>query len=276
MEGTVSIFERILNFCDFWIQVSFGVLMSIILITVMSIQFLFGISTWPFAIAIAGITFVWLWLVFIFRNEYHHMINERDIGIVFKNNGDFDTLVKSGTHYFSPRHRKIETRLRIKGNKAEGQTVLRTKEGILVTVVWETKYSFVEQVLLNGDPEQQREWGYSLMKPPFGKVVGITMGALREVVEKMRTVDLYFTDKDTENTGLLNYLEKIVTEMVQARLGVTESDSILTEDSGKVTIKMIELPPRIESAIEDDFKQRLYQAQGHPYKINPRPNQYQS
>lgn len=279
-------FESFLSFCSVGIQLFMAALIAFVLLILLAFQIWLSIPTWPLAFAIFGLATFWFWAIYICRNEFHTYINERDIGIVFKRNGDFDDFVDCGERYILPRSRVLETHLRVKNNKAEGETKMRTLEGVLVTIYWETKYSLKKEVLLNGSNEQKREWAYALMKSPYGKVAAITIGALRKEIEKRTTADLFYLQKkederqeempEDDDRGLLGELENIVTSSVQSFLKLDEEDCILTEDSGKVTIKFIELPPRIENAIEENYQLMLYKAKGHPYRLEAIPHQFRS
>ena len=254
----MSLLEKTSTICNqkFYIGLSFSV-------TILSAG-LFFFQIWGLASVLLISAILFVIGAELFKNSFQVFINERDIGIVFKNNGDFDSFIDSGKHYLNPRKRKIKKQLRIKGNKFAAQTTVRTKDGVLVTVSWETKYDFNRDVLLNGSYEDKRSWGYSLLNSPFKKVGGITIDALRQVLEQQQTSELYQTQQES---GLLNQLEAKVSTLVKRNLQVSDPNSLLANNSGKVAIRMIVLPARIEEAIELQCENILATRRNHPFRF---------
>lgn len=228
----------------------------------MSAFLVLSLNLWVAAIFVFILTVLFLVGIRWLRDKFSLFIKERELGVVFHKKGNFARFIKSGHHCIDSWQHEVKIILRRKGNKVVNELAFRTKEGIFVNVNYESKYEFDFDKLTNlhrGNLTVKQKDKLldtieaGLLVYPYGKVAGTTVGAVRAVIEQKMIRELYLTRNDD---GLLSELANEMTEKLQ--LWLSGPDSILTEDSGKVTIKQISLPTRIEDALEEAYERKLY------------------
>lgn len=256
----MSVLERFVSIANKLVQLSI-LLIGLVLVGIMSaFARYFGLVSFYFlGGACLGLAVAIIVIVRSLREQFKINIKDREIGIVFDKKGDFHTFLDSGTHFINTSAYNVENTIPIKGNKIGDESIFRTKEGIRVRVIWETKYEFIRERLLNeADEEKRKGNAYSIVKPPFGKVGGMTQGVLRQTLEQKSVRELFLCEN---NINLMNELEKEITDELQTKLKPKIEDAashILAEDSGKVSIKAILFPNKIEEKIEEYYTQYLF------------------
>ena len=192
----------------------------------------------------------------ITRRRTKTFIPERFFGIVFEKEGNFIQFIDSGTHFIDPFHEELKTKVSKKKLKAEGRMdVVRTKEGIPVTLFWKAEFFFdVDHIL----KVQNVDHAYGLLSLPPGKVIGLTNGAIRDAVEQKNVTDLY---KVKDNEPLLYAFEDLIMEIINP---ILNGDTLFKNDSYKVFIGPILFPNPLEKALEEASQQNVWR---HPFNL---------
>lgn len=250
--------EKFVERANFWVQfgvglVSFGLAL---LITVIGFSQEFYILSFIGFILFVLIFFALVWIRSL-RKQFKVFVPEREIGLVFKKNGDFNRILDKGGHFIDTRGLKLEKTIGMKGHRVEEESIYRTHEGLRVIIFWIMKYGFIKENIINiGDEDKKRNVAYSIVKPPFKNVARYTRGALRAIVEQKEVQHLFQCEK---NVNLMTQLEKEIEERVKVALTVKEGEiQIIDTDALKLTITAMIFPKAIEDEIEQFHAKSLY------------------
>ena len=232
------------NVIGYWFLDSYNSL-TVIILSVLS--FLLIVSNWSeksgwiivilSLSAILGFSGLLLW----YKGKSKIIIKENEFGIVFYSNGNFNEFIDSGKYYYNPWSNELKAN--VSKNKLNSEFRLDnilTKEGIPITIYCNAEYRFNLDHIIK---EQPLDAAYALLNLPSGKIVGLTTGILREVIEKKLIVeDLYKPSGQT----VLNSLETEVTIIIN---DILNDDPLFLNDSYKAFLKYMELPKNLEVAL---------------------------
>ena len=186
-----------------------------------------------------------------FRIRNRVFIKEREFGIVFEKRGNFIRLIDSGYHFIDPLFEELKTTVSKKKHRTGDQRMdmVRTKEGVPVTIYWKAEYFFDIDHILQA---QEEDDAYTLLSLPLGKVIGLTVTAIRNAVELKDSYRLYEVQDDD---FLLRNFEDLIGESVT---NILNEDPLLKKDSYKVFIGPIMFPEKLEQEIVEKSRRLVW------------------
>jgi len=183
-------------------------------------------------------------LMIVQRFSYVHL-NEMEVGVIFRRDGNFSRFLPPGHHFINP---FLEYRDSIipKGPQTTKGTAtqIRTKEGIPVTIHWNVSF-FIDVTKIM--PGIENKMARALPKFAVNMIGGRVLHSLRHTVEKMSIEELH-TD------GAIKKLEDVIGAEIHKRavkLGVLP---IMEND---MRLGPIEMPPQVEKALEVNYERQL-------------------
>ncbi|MCB8991061.1 MAG: SPFH domain-containing protein [Ardenticatenaceae bacterium] len=183
-------------------------------------------------------------LIIVYRFAYVHL-NEMEVGVIFRRDGNFSRFLQPGHHFINPFLEYQDNTI----PKGPQTTIgiakqIRTKEGIPVTIHWNVSF-FIDVTKIR--PGIENKMARALPKYAVNMIGGRVLHSLRHTVENMGIEDLH-------TNGAIQKLEDVIGAEVHKRavnLGVLP---IMGND---MKLGPIEMPPQVEKALEANYERQL-------------------
>lgn len=172
-------------------------------------------------------------------------LNEMEVGVIFDRWGNFSRFLDSGRHFINPFMEHMTTKMTKGSRTAKGVTqMIRTKEGIPVTITWSVSFRIEYQRIPEG---VKHKMARALPKNAENMVGGKALRALRHNIEQKGIAELH-SDK------AIQVLERQLCQEIHANCGAYGLVDIPPHD---VKIGPIEMPSHVETAIEAAYERKL-------------------
>lgn len=181
----------------------------------------------------------------LFYRYAHIFLQETEVGILFDHHGNFVRFLPSGPHTINPLRFELRDRLTKGAQSAKGtSTLIRTKEGIPVTVSWSVSFTIKVEHIKDGI---EHKMARALPKYASNMVGGHMVHALQHEIEKMSIKELHAA-------GATQQLEATLREEVHKR---TSFMGVQPFSPSNIKIGPIEMPQHVENALEINYEREL-------------------